>query len=199
MRELLRKHNVALLDEIKRREKFQNTVREASEDPMEKEESTLPSSSEGAGWRVDFEGGGPSFFFHPLTRGEFDATMEHFDAEMKTGKALLSMVGTLFGGEVRKAPLVTASDGKSLVVRTRVSKRLRCSPENVVHQAERPKPDDRYARRLGPSQENERDRVRSQYSGAREGPSLLVSSTAGSVETARRATQVDSQSGHNGL
>ncbi|KAJ8542596.1 hypothetical protein ON010_g12215 [Phytophthora cinnamomi] len=130
-REALQKQNMALREEIRRHEKLQLVMREASEDPMEKEESKLLSSDKGAGWRVNFEEG-ESFFFHPLTRGEFDATMQRFDAELERGKATLSMVGTFFGWEVLKAPLATAADGKSLWVRTRVSKRLRCSLD--VHQ-----------------------------------------------------------------
>ncbi|KAE9038194.1 hypothetical protein PR003_g7242 [Phytophthora rubi] len=130
-REALQTQNVALREEIKRHEKLQALVHETSEDPTGVEESTLLSHGE-SGWRVNFEGGGPSFYFHPLTRDEFDTTMQRFDAELKSGKSSLSMVRTFFGWEVRKSPLVTASDGKSLLVRTRVSKRLRCSLD--VHQ-----------------------------------------------------------------
>ncbi|GMF56721.1 unnamed protein product [Phytophthora fragariaefolia] len=126
-REALQKQNVALRKEIQRHEKFQSVLQETREGGVEAEESMPAPLHGGAGWRVHFENDEPSFFFHPLTCSEFDDTMEHFDKELKHRETTLSTVGSFFGWVVQKAPLVSAADGKSLLTRTRVSKRLRSS------------------------------------------------------------------------
>ncbi|GMF35443.1 unnamed protein product [Phytophthora lilii] len=132
-REILRSQNIALREEIQRHEKFKKIVLEARDDPMEKEESTLLSGDGESGWRVRFEDAAePSFHFHPFTRDEFDTKIKQFESELKTGKASLVKVGSFFGWDVLRAPLVSASDGKSLLARSKVSKRLRCSLD--VHQ-----------------------------------------------------------------
>ncbi|KAK1941387.1 hypothetical protein P3T76_007253 [Phytophthora citrophthora] len=127
-RESLRNENLALLEELKRYEKFKSVLLEASEDPMEKEESNLLATDD-AGWRVTLDGEGEeSFYFHPFTRGQVDAEMQRFETELTDGMASLSMAGTFFGWKVYRAPLVASVlDSSRLIARTRVTKRLRCS------------------------------------------------------------------------
>lgn len=77
---------------------------------------------------VNFDGGETSFHFHPLTRDDFDATMTRFDAELANGMSSLTKADSVFGWEILKAPLTASSlDSKRLLVRARVTKRLRCS------------------------------------------------------------------------
>lgn len=128
-RETLRCQNMALQKEVKRYEKFQKLVLEASQDPIERDESNLLQNDEEAGWRVNFDGGEEtSFYFHPFTRDEVDVAMREFESELESGMPSLSRAGTFFGWEVYSAPLVaSASDSTRLVARTRVTKRLKCS------------------------------------------------------------------------
>ncbi|KAF1780629.1 hypothetical protein GQ600_16048 [Phytophthora cactorum] len=97
-REALRNQNMALREEITRYEKFTIAALEASQDPMEREQSNLLPRDE-AGWRVGE--GDTSFYFHPFTRDEVDAEMRRFESELV--------------------------DSTRLVARTRVTKCLRCS------------------------------------------------------------------------
>ncbi|KAG3209869.1 hypothetical protein PC129_g19127 [Phytophthora cactorum] len=124
-REALRNQNMALREEITRYEKFTIAALEASQDPMEREQSNLLPRDE-AGWRVGE--GDTSFYFHPFTRDEVDAEMRRFESELVSGMSSLSLAGTFFGWKVYHAPWVASEvDSTRLVARTRVTKCLRCS------------------------------------------------------------------------
>eukprot|EP00644_Phytophthora_capsici_P003796 jgi/Phyca11/108803/e_gw1.15.303.1 len=126
-RESLRNENLALHEELKRYEKFKAVVLEARQDPMEREESNLLSTSDD-GWRVTLDEEEESFYFHPFTREQVDAEMKRFEDELMDAVASLSMAGTFFGWKVYRAPLVASVlDTSRLIARTRVTKRLRCS------------------------------------------------------------------------
>ncbi|KAG6949855.1 hypothetical protein JG688_00014462 [Phytophthora aleatoria] len=121
-REALRNQNMALREEITRYEKFTTAALEASQDPMEREQSNLLPRDE-AGWRVGE--GDTSFYFHPFTRDEVDAEMRRFESELVSGMSSLSLAGTFFGWKVYHAPLVASEvDSTRLVARTRVTKCL---------------------------------------------------------------------------
>ncbi|OWZ05415.1 hypothetical protein PHMEG_00022501 [Phytophthora megakarya] len=128
-REVLRHQNVALLEELKRYEKFQAVVLETKQDAMKKEELNALPKDDDAGWRVHFNDRfETSFYFYPFTREEVDISMKEFEADLVRNLPSLSKAGTFFGWTVYRAPFVaSALDNSRVVARTRVTKRLRCS------------------------------------------------------------------------
>lgn len=126
-KEDLKKQNRALREEITRHEHLQRVAQEGVDGGSEKEEALLPTDG-CSGWRVHFENGEPSFYFCPFTRKEFDTSMVHFDAELKSSSKALVSVGTFLGWDVQRLPRTVSLDGKSMA-RARFSKRIGCSLE----------------------------------------------------------------------
>ncbi|KAJ8550249.1 hypothetical protein ON010_g10821 [Phytophthora cinnamomi] len=83
------------------------------------------------GWRVHFPNGEPSFYFHPLTRPEFDAIYKASLDVFARMPQLLHPVGTLFGWTVYQDPLTRSPLDNSLVAHTKLSMWVGFSLEEV--------------------------------------------------------------------
>ncbi|KAG3113134.1 hypothetical protein PI124_g13121 [Phytophthora idaei] len=94
-REALRNQNMVLCEEITRYEKFTTAALEASQYPMEREQSNLLPRDE-VGWRVGE--GDTLFYFHAFTRDEVDAEIRMFESELVNGMSSFRWLGRLSGG-----------------------------------------------------------------------------------------------------
>ncbi|KAG1713253.1 hypothetical protein DVH05_000973 [Phytophthora capsici] len=115
---LLRIENLALREEIGRKETFRVLL---NSEPIRKELSQIASSR----WRVEFDRNVPCFHFSPFTRSEFDEKMNQFDLELALSLSSLSFAGEFLGWSVHRAPLATSTLGFT-VARVRLAKRVRC-------------------------------------------------------------------------
>lgn len=152
-REALKTENAALRDEIDKHEKLRDFVRESSEglrshaqqrvssassqegSNSDSSTSTCSSSSSSSvaefmmqhrGWRVQFPGGEPSFHFHPFTKPQLDAIRQGYDSRFAVNPHT-EEVGSLFGWQVKRAPLVQHPTLNVLVSRVRYSRRIHCA------------------------------------------------------------------------
>ncbi|ETN16115.1 hypothetical protein PPTG_06331 [Phytophthora nicotianae INRA-310] len=79
-----------------------------------------------SGWRVNFQHGRPSFFFHPFTREEFDSSIKQALSTFGASPPNIKQVGVIFGWNVHCAP-PTRREGKSLVSHARFTTRFASS------------------------------------------------------------------------
>ncbi|GMF16656.1 unnamed protein product [Phytophthora lilii] len=81
----------------------------------------------GAGWRVYFPDGEPSFYFFHLSRQEFDAAVKKSYDLFGADPPYIESVGTLLGWKVHNAPLKRDLESNSLVTHARFTIRINCS------------------------------------------------------------------------
>ncbi|KAG6612360.1 Actin-related protein 2/3 complex subunit 1 [Phytophthora cinnamomi] len=84
----------------------------------------------GAGWRVNFANGEPSFHYYPFSETECDAIVQTYDGRMN-GEELMgcggfTQVGTLLGWSVERTPLAFHDNLKWMETRVKFTKRIQC-------------------------------------------------------------------------
>ncbi|KAF4040284.1 hypothetical protein GN244_ATG07477 [Phytophthora infestans] len=103
------------------------SVYEASEKSQWRPRSCVSNS----GWRVCFQDGEPSFYFHPLTREQFDAVIKPCYDTFGDNPPEIKRVGTLFGWDMHCAP-PTRREDTSVVSHARFTTRFACSLDEMT-------------------------------------------------------------------
>ncbi|KAF1772401.1 hypothetical protein GQ600_8979 [Phytophthora cactorum] len=78
------------------------------------------------GWRVHLSGGELSFHFHPFSKEQLDAVRQGYDAKFAESPPMES-VGSMFGWDVERAPLVPHPSLNVLISRVRYTRRIHCA------------------------------------------------------------------------
>ncbi|KAF4040256.1 hypothetical protein GN244_ATG07444 [Phytophthora infestans] len=108
-------------------DKDMESVYEASE----KSQWRPRSCSSSSGWRVCFQDGEPSFYFHPLTREQFDAVIKPCYDTFGDNPPEIKRVGTLFGWDMHCAP-PTRREDTSVVSHARFTTPFACSLDELT-------------------------------------------------------------------
>ncbi|KAG7398816.1 hypothetical protein PHYBOEH_010448 [Phytophthora boehmeriae] len=148
--ESLRNENLAIHERLQLHERFLSLTYEAIEDCADspKEHLSIADVSRNskwvahqqkneAGWMVQFPTGEPSFYFHPLKREEYDASIDCCAKWLSENPPHIEPVAELFGWTIHYSPLTRRSDNNSLVAHARFTTRIKWSLDDMNEMLEK--------------------------------------------------------------
>ncbi|KAG7398818.1 hypothetical protein PHYBOEH_010450 [Phytophthora boehmeriae] len=132
-REAIQCHNAALRDAIDQYGHCQRLLLESTFSPVvddRDDRMILPGINED-GWWVCFPRGEPSFHFYPFSKDELGSLTNSLDPGFASKPPSSSFVGTLFGWEVHRVPLLS-EPSKPRSLHAWFTKRLNCSLDEAL-------------------------------------------------------------------